>query len=298
MAADSAYLGASWGGCCLCMFRGVMGRLLTLHVLCALGPSWSGCPLQDIHFGASCAPVLPPLTPSVLHAVLFQPPLRNGDILVPFPAQFRDVWDSRHVRMPCSKQSVYPVGKAAGSEKILCPRWDLMRQSLEKPILNTFDLEEAILTYNSVYSKKWQFHGLHDYFSRISKEKSSHFFAKTLPKMINLALELPKVVTHSLPLLRKQEGYSISMSQKQVACLLANAFLCTFPRRNTSNSTSEYSSYPSINFNSLFSSDAPGEWDVSGHMLQVCFGLIIYILYSMPLNVARVEVCTAPYDCP
>lgn len=45
---------------------------------------------------------------------------------------------------------------------------------------------------------------------------------------------------------------SISLSQQQVACLLANAFLCTFPRRNTDRKKSEYASYPDINFNRLF----------------------------------------------
>ena len=34
----------------------------------------------------------------------------------------------------------------------------------------------------------------------------------------------------------------------QVACLLANAFFCTFPRRNSCKH-SEYSTFPDINFN-------------------------------------------------
>ena len=38
------------------------------------------------------------------------------------------------------------------------------------------------------------------------------------------------------------------MSQEQIASLLANAFFCTFPRRNAK-MKSEYSSYPDINFN-------------------------------------------------
>ena len=196
--------------------------------------------------------------PSVNHTILFRPTSKVGDVLQPYPAQFRDVWDSNHVRMPCSKHSLYPVGESKRNEKILHPRWDLIRQSLEQPINNSYDLEEAILAYNSVYSKKWQFNGLHAFFSKIPKENGSNFFTKTLPSVIKLALELPNVVTHSLPLLRKQEKYSISLSQEQVACLLANAFLCTFPRRNSSNSASEYSSYPSINFSTLYSSDAPG----------------------------------------
>lgn len=203
---------------------------------------------------------MPPLVPTVNHAVLFQPPANVGDILQPYPAQFRDTWDAKHVRMPCSKQSVYPVGNSAGNEKILCPRWELIQQSLEKPIFNSYDLEEAILTYNSVYSRKWQFNGLHAYFSKLPKERTTDFFVKTLPNVIRLALQLPRIVTHSLPLLRKQERYLVSLSQKQVACLLANAFLCTFPRRNASNFSSEYSSYPSINFNTLYSSDVPGKY--------------------------------------
>lgn len=39
-----------------------------------------------------------------------------------------------------------------------------------------------------------------------------------------------------------------SIISMQAACLLANAFFCTFPRRN-SHKHSEYSSFPDINFN-------------------------------------------------
>lgn len=43
-------------------------------------------------------------------------------------------------------------------------------------------------------------------------------------------------------------NHSLTMSQEQIASLLANAFFCTFPRRNAK-MKSEYSSYPDINFN-------------------------------------------------
>merc|ERR1719228_1178283 len=42
------------------------------------------------------------------------------------------------------------------------------------------------------------------------------------------------------------------MSRLQVAALLANAFFCTFPRRNATNRNSEFASFPEINFNRLF----------------------------------------------
>lgn len=49
-----------------------------------------------------------------------------------------------------------------------------------------------------------------------------------------------------MPLLKAGMNHSITMSQEQVACLLANAFFCTFPRRNSKRK--EYWNYPDINF--------------------------------------------------
>ncbi len=227
-------------------------------------PPWDGTPLSEIHFGPSTYPILPPLQSSATHAVLFRPRLKAGQPPTPFPEKFKDVWDGNHVRMPCSSQSVYPVATTGGSTsesgggasaaKTLVPRWDIIKESLRKPIANSYDLEEAILTYNA---RKWNFNGLHSYFNdHCSEEESRSFFESVLPRVIELALSLPSLVTHALPLLKKQLDYSVSLSQQQAACLLANAFLCTFPRRNARGFTSEYANYPSINFNTLFSGSA------------------------------------------
>ena len=224
-------------------------------------PPWDGAPSSEIHFGPSTFPVLPPLLSTGVHAVLFRPRLKQGEPPTPFPDKFKDVWDSNHVRMPCSSQSVFPVmtsssggGGERAAAKTLVSRWDIITESLRKPIANSYDLEEAILTYNS---RKWNFFSLHSYFSDwCSEDESISFFSSVLPRIVELALSLPKLVTHGLPLLKKQLDYSISLSQQQVACLLANAFLCTFPRRNARGPTSEYANYPSINFNPLFSGNS------------------------------------------
>lgn len=63
---------------------------------------------------------------------------------------------------------------------------------------------------------------------------------------------MPDIIPGAVPLLKHGVSKSISLSQQQVACLLANAFLCTFPRRNAYNRKSEYRNFPSINFNSLY----------------------------------------------
>ena len=57
----------------------------------------------------------------------------------------------------------------------------------------------------------------------------------TLPHVVQLALQLPKICTQAPPLLRKLKAdgsQSVSLTRTQVASLLANAFLCTFPKRN------------------------------------------------------------------
>lgn len=55
--------------------------------------------------------------------------------------------------------------------------------------------------------------------------------------------------------MKQHQNKEITLSQQQAACLLANAFLCTYPRRNTTKIDSEYRNFPDINFNSLFSLD-------------------------------------------
>lgn len=56
------------------------------------------------------------------------------------------------------------------------------------------------------------------------------------------------VCAQAVPLLQKGQPAAITLSQVQISCLLANAFFCTFPHRNTSRPDTEYHSYPTINF--------------------------------------------------
>lgn len=91
----------------------------------------------------------------------------------------------------------------------------------------------------------------------MSEECSIHFFQITLPAIINLALQLPDLMCTAIPLLRQGATRSVSLSQQQIATLLANAFLCTFPRRNSKHYKMEYKFFPDINFNRLYQSVEP-----------------------------------------
>jgi poly(ADP-ribose) glycohydrolase len=138
-----------------------------------------------------------------------------------------------------------------GGEHIrLRQRWELVQEALLKALVSSQQLEAVILSYNSKYSERWDFSVLHLLFTEVfSEDETSNFFSTLLPKIIQLALQLPTLLTAPVPLLVQHCNRMLSFTQLQIASLLANAFLCTFPRRNTAKRQSEYSRYPDINFN-------------------------------------------------
>nr|CAD7458771.1 unnamed protein product [Timema tahoe] len=268
--------------------------------------SWRGTAMSELKNRYS--PGLPPVQASANHAVLFQLPVSPGCPFKPYPHVSKDRWDSLHVRMPSSSLSLYPVENAGkdGEEKQLRPRWELVQEALLRPITSSKQLQDAIFSYNSKYSERWDFSTLDTFFSQVEEDsrdakpeeylreaksgkdsreaktgedsrevktgkesretksevnskilgtrESTKFFSTLLPQIIGLALQLPSLVTGPIPLLVQNRNQSVSLTQLQVASLLANAFLCTFPRRNTAKRFSEYYKYPDINFNRLFHS--------------------------------------------
>uniref|UniRef100_A0A8C4MSZ4 poly(ADP-ribose) glycohydrolase n=1 Tax=Equus asinus asinus TaxID=83772 RepID=A0A8C4MSZ4_EQUAS len=177
--------------------------------------------------------------------------LRAGEVPKPFPTHFKDLWDNKHVKMPCSEQNLYPVEDENG-ERTAGSRWELIQTALLNKFPRPQNLKDAILKYNVAYSKKWDFTALVDFWDKVLEEaEAQHLYQSILPDMVKIALCLPNICTQPIPLLKQKMNHSITMSQEQIASLLANAFFCTFPRRNAK-MKSEYSSYPDINFNRLF----------------------------------------------
>ena len=164
----------------------------------------------------------------------------------PYPSKPRDIWDYDHVRLPWSKHNEFPK-----DGKVL-PRWPLVVKALTNPqILRSKDLIKAILDYNR--ADRWNFDDLKRFLDEHLEDiEKSHFYADILPRMCDLALQLPELVTQPMALLKQGQNESLALSQDQIASLLANAFFCTFPKRNSQGKRSEYANYPSINFNALF----------------------------------------------
>ncbi|XP_060551967.1 poly(ADP-ribose) glycohydrolase-like isoform X2 [Ruditapes philippinarum] len=215
--------------------------------------AWKGIPLKILDKLTDMDENLGPLHGTDNHRVLFKTPFKYDGVKPPTPfPTYKDKWDTNYVRMPCSNLSEYPTTGKDGGPKVL-RRWDMIQEALLADIPGPYELEEKILSYNSRYFGKWNFNVLHSFFvENIDNAERNHFFNDTLKKMATLALQLPHLCTAPIPLLKCNRNFSVTLSQQQIACLLANAFFCTFPRRNAKSRTSEYIRYPNINFNSLF----------------------------------------------
>ncbi|NXE48200.1 PARG glycohydrolase, partial [Casuarius casuarius] len=218
---------------------------------------WFGTPIEEMRRMPLCGARLPHLRPSANHTVTIRVDLlREGEVPKPFPTHYKDLWDNKHVKMPCSEQNLYPVEDENG-ERTTGSRWELIQTALLNKFTCSHDLKEAILRYNVSYAKKWDFTALTDFCDKILEDaEAQHLFQSILPDMVKLALCLPSICTQPIPLLKQKMNHSITMSQEQIASFLANAFFCTFPRRNAK-MKSEYSSYPDINFNRLFEGRSP-----------------------------------------
>ena len=178
-----------------------------------------------------------------------------GKAPLPSPLEFQESWDGQHVRMPCSAKNLHPL-PVPGSRRRMVSKWSIIESALQSKISNSQQLEEAILRYNPDAGRRWNFSGLHAFFSHYATaEERKEVFDSTIPGMSRLALNLPTLVTAPLPLLRCEQSREVTLSQVQVACLLANAFFCTFPRRNATGVNTEYANFPSINMHTLFGPD-------------------------------------------
>ncbi|MEQ2276761.1 hypothetical protein XENORESO_008321, partial [Xenotaenia resolanae] len=208
---------------------------------------WLGTPIGELRRMPECGGKLPPLkdVPGQHTVMIRTDVLGNNTVPIPYPAKFIDTWDDVHVKMPCSNGNLFPVDDEKKS------RWDLIKETLSQKFTNVSEWKEAVLKYSASHAKKWDFTALDLYCNKVLEpDAEEHLFDCLLPDMVRLALRASELCTKPIPLLKRGMSHSITMSQEQVACLLANAFFCTFPRRNSRKT--EYCNYPDINFFRLF----------------------------------------------
>jgi poly(ADP-ribose) glycohydrolase len=127
----------------------------------------------------------------------------------------------------------------------MVPHWNVVKKALSKDITGVPELVKAIQVcgqnnlncdlLEALLKEDSPFEG------RYCELEIENFFEKLLPGIQKLALQLPELVTKPIPYLKG--GQSISLTNMQVASILANAFFCTFPPRNRTSH-----SLPDINF--------------------------------------------------
>ncbi|XP_041753645.1 poly(ADP-ribose) glycohydrolase [Coregonus clupeaformis] len=213
----------------------------------------SCCSLSELKKVPKCHVELEPLSFSRTHHVLIDVnEFRHKIKLKAQPGQH--VWNRDFVKMPCSPESLIKTGWLTTSEG---SRWEVVSKQLvslaKKTTASVGDVEKAIKKYNPKYEDQWSFDALHTFVQKAPKEEN--YYTSVFPKIAELASRLPHYIKKAIPLLQRGQTHSITLSQSQIACLLANAFYCTFPHRNSPNPRAEYNNYPTINFNSLF-----GKW--------------------------------------
>ncbi|XP_033114188.1 poly(ADP-ribose) glycohydrolase-like [Anneissia japonica] len=250
-----------------------------------------GVPYSNLNRKPESSAKLPQLASTPDHTLLFRPHIRPGSAPRPYPDTYQDHWNNNFVRMPCSRENLYPFQDENG-QKILISRWEMIKSTLLQGVSNSLDLEVAVLKYNARYCNKWNFRGLHSFFGEVlDEDEQDHFFQVTMPAIIDLALQLPNICTQSPPLLKCQKNHSITMTQKQVASLLANAFFCTFPRRNAQQKKSEYSRFPDINFNRLFEGSQAGIHPTKAEKLKCILNYFRRITTTEPTGTITFRRC-------
>ncbi|XP_034040439.1 poly(ADP-ribose) glycohydrolase isoform X2 [Thalassophryne amazonica] len=216
---------------------------------------WLGTPIDELNRMPQCAPPLPHLKAGPNHTVAVRTDLlREAEVPVPFPSKFKDAWDDMSVKMPCSEKNLFPVENE--DRGTVQSRWELIQSALRGGFKSSLDVRDAILRYNTGHAKRWDFTALNLLCTECLEHcEVQQLFEVILPAMVDLALSAPRLCTMPILLLKARTNHSLTLSQEQIACLLANAFFSTFPRRNSRKS--EYCNYPEINFYRLFEGSSP-----------------------------------------
>lgn len=216
---------------------------------------WLGTPIEELNRMPQCAPPLSHLKVVPNHTITIRTDLlKEGELPVPYPSKFKDTWDDVSVKMPCSDKNLFPLDTEDGGG--VQSRWELIHTALRRGFKSSLDVRDAILRYNTGHAKRWDFTALNLLCTEcLDHSEAQHLFEVVLPAMVDLALSAPRLCTMPIPLLKCRVNHSLTLSQEQISCLLANAFFCTFPRRNSRKS--EYGTFPDINFNRLFEGSSP-----------------------------------------
>ena len=105
--------------------------------------------------------------------------------------------------------------------------WELVWQSFSTPIVSIDDFLSRMQVYNKNVDN---LNGLKKYVATLTD--ANDFITVTIPTIAKIALLLPELFGEALPYLLAGQTNSLSITKYQAACLIANAFVCSFPQRD------------------------------------------------------------------
>lgn len=148
--------------------------------------------------------------------------------------RYVDKWDENHVLLPCSPNNVHyhkvvPTDDRAPKYTKIS-NWSRVCAALSTPINDICGLVKALQECADPQKAEFMsYSALIDVFDLLDDEKESKFFSHTMPKLLRLALDLPKLCPTGIPLLRRGCSAAVSFTNEQVLCLMVHAFFNTFP---------------------------------------------------------------------
>lgn len=158
--------------------------------------------------------------------VLYQQPWVKDE--VPRPLREEDDFSNatNYVKMPFQNN----ITVEYRGERV--NKWELIKRLLgSTKIRSVYELEKAIKAYNPIVDYL-EFDILRSYIHyQMDSDDKEYFFDELLPAIIQLALDLPNIITCNLPILDQDSSTALFLSQRQISSLMANAFLCTYSQR-------------------------------------------------------------------
>lgn len=187
-------------------------------------------------------------------------------------------WSDDFVKMPFSDSNLTKNDQKQWPEIVKCLT-RLAETLIHDP--DSIHIEYAIRKINSKFGDKLNFELLHYLFNEeIEGIKGETILKEILPKMVKLAIDMPNKIRAGIPILRANQAHSLSISQEQCACILANAFFCTFPERDIYDNPE---CMPFFNFNTLFSGTGlPGP---QLEKLKCIFNYFRRVTSEMPIGI-------------
>jgi len=185
------------------------------------------------------------------------------------PEELKRTWDKNYVRMPHTADNWQKITTVLNQLNDHIRSWKVV--------------EDAIKQYHD-YPEDIDCSGLEEYFREKDADGGDTLLSRTclldlIPKIAKLATDLPNVCTRPIPLLRRQQNFTVALSQYQVACLLANAFFCTFP------SNPALYELVDVNFTGLLQQPFYGHSDCHRAKLDCIFNYFLRITTNMPTGI-------------